>query len=425
MTKRVLAIAGLALCMLIGTAQEPRKADPPKNPEAKPKRLSKETLAGLQFLVQSQRKNGGWGSADAFPVTLPVVPGAPVVKPKGPVDDGVKTDVGNTSMAALALLRAGYSPKQGYASTNITKAVNYVLSHVEASDRESLLVTDVKGTLLHRKIGENADTFLAALLLAEAKGKMPDQKTEKRINDALVKIVDKMQKNQKEDGTWGAMQAWAPVLSQGLASRALNRARQVGIPVSEEALARTAAHGQDSIERLMANRDAKDPRAGLVGAAGVQLYGVATHIGALQDALQTRRVAHADAEYVLAKESSSEEEKKRAKEELGKLKKAEEALDRALLIASKQITDQQFIRGFGSDGGEEYLSFIFIGETLRARNHVTLREWDRSVTDRLMKAQNRTGDWSGKHCITGKTFCTAAAVMVLMADRAPTSMLKR
>ena len=34
-------------------------------------------------------------------------------------------------------------------------------------------------------------------------------------------------------------------------------------------------------------------------------------------------------------------------------------------------------------------------------------------------AQNEDGSWSGHHCITGRTFCTAGALLTLMADRAP------
>ena len=29
------------------------------------------------------------------------------------------------------------------------------------------------------------------------------------------------------------------------------------------------------------------------------------------------------------------------------------------------------------------------------------------------------GSWAGNHCITGRTFCTATALLVLMGDRAP------
>jgi len=41
------------------------------------------------------------------------------------------------------------------------------------------------------------------------------------------------------------------------------------------------------------------------------------------------------------------------------------------------------------------------------------------MTDNLERIQNRDGSWSGHHCITGRTFCTAAALLVLLADRAP------
>ncbi len=37
----------------------------------------------------------------------------------------------------------------------------------------------------------------------------------------------------------------------------------------------------------------------------------------------------------------------------------------------------------------------------------------------LDRVQNEDGSWSGQHCITGRTFCTAAALLTLMADRAP------
>ena len=37
----------------------------------------------------------------------------------------------------------------------------------------------------------------------------------------------------------------------------------------------------------------------------------------------------------------------------------------------------------------------------------------------LEKAQDKEGSWQGHHCITGKTFCTAGALLVLMADRTP------
>ena len=37
----------------------------------------------------------------------------------------------------------------------------------------------------------------------------------------------------------------------------------------------------------------------------------------------------------------------------------------------------------------------------------------------LNRVQNDDGSWSGHHCITGRTFVTSAALMVLTIDRAP------
>ena len=44
-------------------------------------------------------------------------------------------------------------------------------------------------------------------------------------------------------------------------------------------------------------------------------------------------------------------------------------------------------------------------------------DWDAKMQESLPKAQDKDGSWSGHHCITGKTFCTASALLVLLADR--------
>jgi hypothetical protein len=41
------------------------------------------------------------------------------------------------------------------------------------------------------------------------------------------------------------------------------------------------------------------------------------------------------------------------------------------------------------------------------------------MTENINRVQNKDGSWSGHHCITGRTFCTGTALLVLMADRAP------
>jgi hypothetical protein len=77
--------------------------------------------------------------------------------------------------------------------------------------------------------------------------------------------------------------------------------------------------------------------------------------------------------------------------------------------------------------GLEYLAknqlenggFLNISETLLARGGEDWEKWDKAMTASINQAQDKDGSWAGHHCITGKTFCTAGALLVLMADRAP------
>lgn len=60
-----------------------------------------------------------------------------------------------------------------------------------------------------------------------------------------------------------------------------------------------------------------------------------------------------------------------------------------------------------------------IGESLVLEGGDAWKAWDKSISDNLYRVQNRDGSWTGHHCITGRTFCTAAALLVLMVDCAP------
>src|SRR5260370_12048593 len=71
------------------------------------------------------------------------------------------------------------------------------------------------------------------------KGRMPDEKSEERMIAALNKTIGKIEDNLKEDGTFAGNDGWASVLSQGLCSKGINRARQAGFQVEDETLARS------------------------------------------------------------------------------------------------------------------------------------------------------------------------------------------
>jgi hypothetical protein len=138
----------------------------------------------------------------------------------------------------------------------------------------------------------------------------------------------------------------------------------------------------------------------------------------MYDSLMTLRQNAANARAVLSSPTATDAEKTRARQQIEQAGDAGRKFIAAAKLVAKMSSDPAFVRGFGSDGGEEYLSFALVGEALRAGNAGQWAVWDRSITERLARMQNRDGSWSGQHCISGKTFCTAAALLSLMSDRA-------
>ena len=427
-------------------------------PAVKAKDLAAPTEKGLAYLVGQQHESGGWGQGGGWRNV-----------DQGRVEGGeVKDlpDVGNTAVAALALIRAGNTPKEGKYAKQLAKAVAFLADKIEKSDKESLYVTDVKGTQLQGKIGQYIDTFLAALVLAELKGKMADPQGESRLVAALDKTMDKIERNQKADGTFAGNTGWASVLSQAVASKAINRAAQNGVAVKRELLDRDlqlAASGVDvkkgdfaaapavgaaggtggGIVGSAIGRPAAGPITGptataaagktgrgatagtLAGGgtapsdAGVSIYNYSAKAGGLQDQVNTTRPAAQKARRVLASESATPAEKQQAQADVDRFGNLEQANNAATNGIIKRLDDKQFIAGFGNNGGEEFLSYMNISETLLAKGGTEWLSWDKSATENLNRVQNQDGSWSGHHCITGRTFCTATALLTLMADRAP------
>ena len=83
----------------------------------------------------------------------------------------------------------------------------------------------------------------------------------------------------------------------------------------------------------------------------------------------------------------------------------------------RRLGDDQLLEGFGSNGGEEFLSYLMTSETLVIAGGDKFHEWQDKMQGRLAKIQNSDGSWSGHHCITSPVFCTAAVVQCIAADQ--------
>ncbi|WP_428268567.1 hypothetical protein [Haliangium sp.] len=362
------------------------------------KPLSKNVHQGLDWLVSHQLPSGGWGQGDESP------------QMRGNAQQTLRdtANVADTSMALLALMRTGSTPSAGTYSAPIRRGIEFILSEVEASDEESLFVTNVRGTRVQGKIGTYVDTFTGLLALTEVKGKMPDAKSNKRVDAALTKVLNKIERNQQADGTW-ANQGWAPVLTQSLAAKGLNRAAQSGEDVDEDTLRRVEDQAASSF----------DTTTGAVsgaGSAGVDLYSRAANSASLRDSMTTRKTKEGD----LRRQASSgktETERREAQQKLAENSRAEQTTEAAEKALLDRLDDPSFIQGFGNNGGEEFLSYMLVSEALAAKGGEEWTTWDAKISKLVNRVQNGDGSWTGHHCITGRTFCTAAALLVLMADR--------
>ena len=99
-------------------------------------------------------------------------------------------------------------------------------------------------------------------------------------------------------------------------------------------------------------------------------------------------------------------------------------IDRALVSAARWLLGRQ-----APDGAwrSETYGVFKAGDALTPLAVNTLLDCDdeaaigaaRLGADYLAAMARADGSWAGNHCITGRTFCTATALLVLMGDRAP------
>lgn len=408
-------VSGLA-CALV-RAEQPASDQGPERPAPKP--LSAEVNKGVAWLAAHQLEAGGWGQGEESQ------------RMKGGEALRDQPNVADTCMAALALIRAGHTPRAGEHGQAVGRAVLFVCREIEASDEPSLFITDLRDTRTQSKLGTYIDTFLAAQLLAEVKGQIASAAETARVEAALAKVVKKIEANQREDGQW-VNQGWATVLAQAQAAKALNQAAVAGAGVDEtkrmraetfaRAEFRSAGEAGGSVAEAGAIRGAAARPA---GDAGVRLYSAGAEIAAMEASHQANEMRRAELGKVLADADAEEEDKQQAREMLARFADNESDLREAQLQVVDRLNDERFIAGFGTNGGEEFLSYLNIGESLFAKGGEEWRQWDEKISASLHRAQNDDGSWTGHHCITGRTFCTAAALMVLTIDRAPLAAASR
>ena len=81
--------------------------------------------------------------------------------------------------------------------------------------------------------------------------------------------------------------------------------------------------------------------------------------------------------------------------------------------AKQQVQREDVMEGFGSNGGEELISYLLTGESIMLQGGNEWRSWYETMHKRIIAIQKNDGSWEGHHCITSPVFCTAAALLIL------------
>jgi Squalene-hopene cyclase C-terminal domain/Prenyltransferase and squalene oxidase repeat len=307
---------------------------------------------GAQWIASVQGRDGGWGQ-DGGETSY--------VRQNEHLETN-GNDVANTAVAVLALRRSGNQYQ-----ANIERGLNYIMQNVENSPGDGLLITNHNGTQIQRKLGPYIDTFLTSMLLSEVDGNMPTAAQNARVRHALEKCVAKIQSNQQRDGSWNVGGGWAPILGTSMASRSLYEAQQKGVKVEARAMDAAVNYTKEAAKSTAAP-----------ASAGVPLYQSA-----------------------------------QALEQLSRTKKDRDANAPQIAAIRAQLTDEKFVNGFGSVGGEEFFSYLNVSDGLRRTGGDEWNKWRTNITARILKLQNQDGTWSGSHCITGRVAVTSAAILNL------------
>jgi len=314
--------------------------------------------AGVEWLEQHQNADGGWG-AGAHGNRAAQAP----------------SDVATTSLAVLALLRD--DPHGARHREAVERGVGYVLGVVEASPADGPRLQGPRRTQPQYKLGAFVDTHFASLLFGEVSGRLAAP-LEARLAVAYDKVLSKVVAAQSSDGSFDR-DGWAPVLSSSVAAQSLYKAIENGKQLPEAVMERAEAFQSGLVDADSGTFDASR-------GAGVSLYAAASGLRGNAQAAE--------------RPSAGAPAARRAKEA------AADAVRR---------DPETLIRGFGSVGGEEMLSYLMISDTLAEEGGDDFGMWQQRIGRHLSASQNADGSWSGHHCITSTPFVTAAAVMTLGA----------
>ena len=269
-------------------------------------------------------------------------------------DIGQPSDTACSASVGLALLSQGNTPVEGPYSRQVRGITRYLLHVANAG----LIPTD-RNTYIRGDLGVYADYFFAALFLTQVIGEGTDPEP---IRRSLARLVDEINKGQSPQGHWGT-DARAPQIGATVGWASLRGAHFAGFRV------------EANIEKT---------RDWIISQMG---QGLSAGTGGLY-----RNAAGIRVLYPMGREDTPE-------------------FKRAVAMLFAFVENRS--TSFGRLGGEEFLAFHLINETMLQMGGEDWERWFVPARQKFMDCQNNDGSWTGYTCINSRTFCTAMALLVL------------
>jgi len=349
---------------------------------------------GLEWIMNAQQDDGGWGAGSHnF---------QDVMDPHK-----VKADPATTALVSLAVLRTGSSLSGGKYSGPLQKGTQFLLNAVEQWPASQPRLTTLSGTQPQIKLGENIDAILTVQFFTTLLKTDSTHEWTRRIRTCLDKCVNRIQKEQANDGSWKGG-GWAPVLQSALADNALESAKDLGTVVDTAVLNRSKNYQKS-------NFDTATKSAATGYAAGVVLYSVSsTARSSAKQASKAKQVFLKGKKEGKVKPDASLNEVELQNAGMSPAEAKEYFTAYAINEGTySQATSQNVMSGFGSNGGEEFLSYLMTGESVILQGGDGWKQWFDMMLKKLISIQNANGSWQGHHCITSPVFCTATCLLIL------------
>ena len=359
---------------------------------------AKETiLNGEKWLVQAQNKDGGWGAGSHS-------------NQREMNPHKVPSDPATTAMSAMALYRVGHSINSGPYQKTLREALNFILKEIQ-DNRNDQYITKVRGTQIQSKLGQHIDAIMSLQFLNQIYPTLTEQALKDEVQQAIQICVNKVEQSIDNNGKVGGS-GWAGVLQSSFAGAGLEMAaKNAGIQVDTVKLQKARDYQKSNYNPSNENVKTSD-------GAGIMLYSVSSSVrnSAEESREAEKAMKKAKAEGKIDKDAEINEKNLI---EIGVAPETAKTYDVAYKVyqsAKVKAMKDEVMNGFGSNGGEEFMSFLQTGESMMVNQDDTWMKWYDNVSGRLMKIQNNDGSWHGHHCITSPVFCTATCLLILTIE---------